>query len=427
VGVAVLALLLPDPTNLPDLRDPPDLVAAQASFDEVVRDLKSPDASTRLRAVQQLQEAAFVEAAVPLAPLVNDPQDEVQLAAIAAELNIFLAEPIVPRRRVGFVVEKRNAVVAEAAFTAGPFALGRRPVPPDVLTALRHGAHDENRRVALEALYAFGLLAAQPSAGARRELLRAAGPDVAPLTGASDPALRYAAARVLGSVFTRRPQDEPIEETIGDALITAMNDDDRAVKAAAMQALGAMRYERAVQALTDLYTFYGRNQAADAALDALAHIAHQSSAELFTTALSGTSTVQRAIAIEGLARIGDAAKLPAIQAAADADRNDAVALAGVYAAARLANQPIDRIADALTKARLRTQARQYLMELLPGRVSAVTSHAQDPDARLRLEIVELLGVSGDVAALPLVEPALHDREPQVARAAERAVARLRQQ
>jgi HEAT repeat protein len=393
-----------------------------------MRDLTSTDASTRLRAVQKLQEAAFVEAAEPLAPLVNDPQDDVQLAAIAAELNIFLAEPIVPRRRVGFVIEKRNAVVADAAFTAGPFALGPRPVPADVLTALRRGAHDENPRVALEALYAFGLLAGQPSGSSRRELLRATGPDLAPLTGASDPALRYAAARVLGRLFAQRPQDEPIDQTIGDALITAMNDDDRAVKAAAMQALGMMRYERAVQALTDLYTFYGRSQAAAAALDALAHIAHPSSAGIFMAALSAkTAAALRVAAIEGLARIGDASKLAAIQAAADADRNEAVTLAGVYAAARLANQPIDRIADALTRPRLRSQGRQYLMELLPGRVTALTSHVQDPDAGLRLEIVELLGVSGDPAALPLVELALKDGEPQVARAAERAAARLRRQ
>jgi HEAT repeat protein len=425
IGLAVLPLLaylasLPDPRGLLG-----PVVAAQTSFEEATRNLKSADASVRVRAVQQLQETAYEEAALPLAPLVNDPKDEVQVAAIAAELNIFLAEPVVPRRRVGFVVEVRNAVAAEAAFTAGPFALGPRAVPAEVLAALRLGARDDNPRVGLEALYAFGVLAAQPSGAARRELLRASGPEIAPLIGASDPAQRYAAARVIGRLFAKRAEDGPIEETVGDILITALNDDDRAVKAAAMQALGTMRYERGVQALTDLYTYHGSNQSAEAALDALAHIAHPSSAELFAAALSGKSTPLRVLAIEGLARIGDDSKLPAIQAAVDADRNDAVALAGVYASARLANQRFDRIADALTRGRLRLQARQYLIELLPGRVSAVTSQVQDPDARLRLEIVELLGVTGDPAALPLVEPLLTDREPPVARAAERAVARLK--
>jgi HEAT repeat protein len=427
LGLAVCPLW-PDLTNLADPRDLlGHVVAAQTSFQEVTRDLKSPDASVRVRAAQQLQATGFEEAVLPLVPLLNDPKDEVQVAAIAAELNLFLAEPVVPRRRVGFVVEVRNAIAAEAAFTAGPFALGPRQVPAEVLAALRLAARDDNPRVALEALYAFGVLAAQPSGAARRELVRASGPEIAPLVGVSDPAQRYAAARVVGRVFAKRPEDEPIEETVGDALITALNDDDRAVKGAAMQALGLMRYERGLQALTDLYTYYGTSQSAEAALDALAWIAHPSSAEVFTAALSGKSSALRVLAIEGLARIGDASKLPAIQAAVDADRNDAVALAGVYASAQLANQRIDRIADALIRARLRPQARQYLIELLPGRVSSVTTHLQDPDARLRLDVVELLGVSADPAALPLVEPLLRDRDPQVARAAERAFARLKRQ
>ncbi len=129
-----------------------------------------------------------------------------------------------------------------------------------------------------------------------------------------------------------------------------------------------MRYERSVQALTDLFAYYGTSESAEAALDALARIAHPSSvAAVCRRSLSGKNSTLRLLAIEGLARIGDATRLPAIQAAVDADKNEAVALAGLYASARLANERIDRIADALTKSRLRVQARQYLLELLPGR------------------------------------------------------------
>jgi HEAT repeat protein len=299
-------------------------------------------------------------------------------------------------------------------------------VPTEVLTALRLGARDDNPRVAIEALYAFGALGAAPTGAARRELLRVSGPDITAFVGASDPAMRYAAVRVLGAVFAKRPQDGPIEETVGDAVITALNDADQAVKGAAMQALGTMRYQRAVQALTDLFQFYGKNEAADAALDALARIAHPASTPVFTSQLPGKSSARRGIAIEGLARIGDASTLPEIQRALDADRSDGVTLTGVYAAALLANGPIDRIADALTRPARRAQARQYLVELVPGRTSALTSHLMDPDARLRLEVVDVLGLSGDAAARRMVEPLLNDRDPQVARAAVRAVARLKQ-
>ena len=78
---------------------------------------------------------------------------------------------------------------AESAFSAGPLAIGARPVPIEVLTALRAGARDDNPRVALEALYAFGALAVEPSGDARRELLRATGPDARRRSSASsDPA-----------------------------------------------------------------------------------------------------------------------------------------------------------------------------------------------------------------------------------------------
>lgn len=413
-----LALLLPALPGLPDL-------LAQVPFEQATRDLGSSDSGARLRAVQLLKQAAYPEAALPLAPMVTDPQDDIQLEAIAAEINIFLAEPVVPRKRVAFVVEVRNAVQAEAAFTAGPNALGARIVPIEVLTALRTAARDENPRVAIEALYAFGALGSQPGGAARRDVLRAAGPDIAAFIGASDPAMRYAAVRVLGRLFAKRPGDEPIESTVGDAVITALNDHDRAVKAAAMLALGAMRYERGVQALTDLFTYYAKGDPAAAALDALAHIAHPTSVPLFAAQLQSKTAAFRGIAIEGLARAGDKTQLPAIQAVIDKERDASVTLAGAFAAVMLGNAPADSVADYLGRPRVREQARRYLVEIAPGRVTTFGHQLLDGDPQIRLDVVDALGQAGDPAAIPVIEPLTKDTDPQVARAAERALARLK--
>jgi HEAT repeat protein len=409
----------------PALRDVPAPLFAQVPFDQAVRDLASPDAGTRLHALQLLTDAGYAEAAVPLAKLIADPRDEIQLGAIAAELNIFLAEPVVTRTRVGVVVEKRNPIAAEAAFSAGPAAVGVRPVPLDVLTALRAAARDDNARVALEALYGFGVLAVEPAGSRRRELLRAAGPQIAALVGATDPAIRHAAVRVMGRLFTPRPHDDPIETTVGDAVITALNDSDRAVKVAAMESLGAMRYDRAVRALTDLFQYYGKGESAEAALDALARIANGASVPLFTAQLAGKNASLRGIAIEGLARVGDTTRIADVQTAAAADRGDRVALAAAFASVLLANGNIDRIVDALTRSKLRDQARGYLVEVAPGRAESFRRHTMDPDARIRLDVVGVLDLAGDPAALSVVEPLTQDKDPQVARAAERAVARLR--
>ena len=398
---------------------------AQVSFEQASRDLASTDAGTRLRAVQLLKQAAYPEAAIPLAAAVTDAQDDIQLQAIAAELNIFLAEPVVTRKRVALVVEVRSAVQAEPAFSAGPNALGARPVPVAVLNALRTAARDDNPRVAIESLYAFGALAVQPADAARRELLRAAGPDVAAFIGSSDPAMRYAAVRVLGRLFAKRAQDEPIESTVGDAVITALNDNDRAVKSSAMLALGAMRYERGVQALTDLFSYYGKGDAAEAALDALAHIAHPTSVPLFTAQLAGKTASLRGIAIEGLARAGDRSQLPAIQAVLDKEREAGVTLAGAFALVLLDNGSTDQVADALGRPRLREQAKRYVTEIAPGRTGSFAHQLLDTDEQIRLDMVDALGQAGDPAAIAVIQPLTEDRDPQVARAAERAMARLK--
>jgi HEAT repeat protein len=91
----------------------------------------------------------------------------------------------------------------------------------------------------------------------------------------------------------------------------------------------------------------------------------------------------------------------------------------------LSNAPLTPIAEALTRPKLRDQAYQYLVELAPGRSSLFSQQLQDPDPRVRADAIDILALAGDAAALPLVERLLADRDSQVVKSAERAVARLR--
>jgi HEAT repeat protein len=192
-----------------------------------------------------------------------------------------------------------------------------------------------------------------------------------------------------------------------------------------MAALGAMRYERAIQALTDLFQHYGRGDLGAAAFDALARIAHPSSAALLSAQLTGKNAALKEIAIEGLGRLGDRRKAADVETALEGERNDGVLLAGRFALIYLDDLPIDPLTEALAQPRRRDRARQYLVDIAPGRSAAFNRHAQDPDARLRADVADILGLGGDEAAMTIVEPMTNDRDPQVARAAERAVARLR--
>ena len=320
---------------------------AQAGFEATVKELSSADAGTRLRAATLLKDAAYPEAAVPLAKAVVDPDDRVQLQAIAAELNIFLARQIVPRRRIGYVIEVRNTITADAAFSAGPDALGARPVPPEVLAALRSAAQGEQPRVALKALYPFGTLAPQASGAERIEVLRASAPVLASMIGTSDAAIRYAAIRVIGRLFAARPGDPAVDVPLGDAVITALNDSGAPIRRAAMDAIGAMRYARAVQALTQLFQYHDHGDAAEAALGALAWIGNSSSVPLFEQQLASKDAALRASAIDGLARAGDRAKAADIQRIASTDRDPRVQLAAAFAATVLSGAPLEPIVDGL--------------------------------------------------------------------------------
>lgn len=327
-----------------------------------------------------------------LAAAITDARDDIQAKAIAETLNLFLAQPIVPRKRVGLVIEVRHAISAERIFSSGPLAIGTQPVPLEVLAALRKAMRDDNPRVGLEALYAFGVLAMQPSGGARHDLLRECGADLAAFVGVADPAMRYASLRVIGRVYGRRREDPPLDMTVSDAAVGALNDPDQAVRLAAMDALGSLRDERAVQGLTQLADYYGRSREGDAALDAIARIAHPGSAAMLAAALASKSAVQRIIAIEGLARLGDASTLGAIHDAVGPAPAGSAAVASAFADAMLSNGPIDVLVDALVRPKVRDQAQQYLVELAGRRPSALEA-IQHPDARTRPEIADVTALA----------------------------------
>ena len=426
-GVRIKPVLLPLSLSLflilPGL--PGVVLAAQVPFEQAIADLASSDAGDRLRAATLLKGSAYPEAAIPLAKAVADPHDAIQLEAIAAELNIFLATKIVPKKHVALIIEVRNKIVAESAFSAGPLVLGASPVPAEVLTALRMAARDDNPRVGLEALYAFGTLASSPAGRARREMQQSSALELAAMVGSSDEALRAAAVRVIGRVFEARESDAEADMAAGDAVITALNDKNQLIKRAAMDTLGAMRYGRAVDALTQLFQFHARGEMAEAALDALARIGHPASIPIFAAQLAARSEKMRAIAIEGLARSGDSSQLTAIESALKGERNDAVIFAGVFASAMLGNGPIERIADTLSRSTSRNMAKQYLTEIARVRVDRVSRYAQDPNPAIRADIADVVGFSDDEAGLPIVESLARDQDALVALSAQRAVARLR--
>lgn len=423
VGAAAASLGEPLAAAGPSL-PPFSAQAPTVTFESMVADLGHDDPAVRLRAVQALKQAAYPEAAVPLTRSLADSDDRVQFEAIAAELNIWLADKVVPRKRVGLVVEVRNRISAAQIFDEGATALDAAPVPLEVLAALRSASHDDNTRVAVEALYAFGALTDNAYGSDRVAVLKASTTELASALGVSQTDLRVAAIRVITRVYGWRMGDAAVDSAIGDAVVGALNDRDYTVRLSAMEALGVLRYDRGVQALTDIYQHYVRGPNAVAALSALARIAHPSSLPLFTAALAGRDYQLRIAGIEGLARSGASDQLSAITNALTNERNQDVLLAGHFANVLLADGPIDMLVDGLTRARLRARVLAYLTDIAPGRARLFGPHLPDPQPGVRADLLQVVGLSGDPDAIALVQPLRQDADPLVARAAARAMARL---
>ena len=134
------------------------LAQQPARFEDVVRNLRNPDPKIRISAVRLLREAGYAEAISPLAPVINDAVNEIQLEAIDSELSFFLVEPVPAKKRVALVVEVRTEGRAPAAFELGAFGVWPKAVPAELVDALLQAVDDENKKVRIEAIYTLGVI-----------------------------------------------------------------------------------------------------------------------------------------------------------------------------------------------------------------------------------------------------------------------------
>lgn len=381
--------------------------AQQAPFEDVVRNLRNPDAKVRISAVRLLREAQYTEAIVPMASLVNDPVNEIQIEAIAAELSFFVVEKVPDRKRVAFVVEVRNSGGAPGTFELGPLAVWPKAAPPELIHALLDAVDDENARVRLEAMYAIGVVGGRLPADAEPELVKA--------LDHYDPAIRTAAARVAGRLRVA---------SAGEALIKAINDSHRDVRHAAMRALGELREPRAVEPLTDQLTYYGKGEGAWAAIEALARIAHPSSVPVFSAHLTHKDDPMRRFAAEGLGRVGDRSQISLLQTGAGNDLAATTRAAMAFALQKLGHHYIPRIVDFLSTDDLVPQVQGYLIELGPSIERDLFTRLMEPDEIVRARVAEVLGAMGGEASVAVLQ-GLKDKDRNVVEAAQRAVERIK--
>jgi HEAT repeat protein len=384
--------------------------AQPAKFEDVVRNLRNPDPKIRVSALRLLREAGYAEGIVPIAALVTDPVNEIQLEAIDTELAFYLVEPVPTKRRVAFVLEKRASGGAAAAFEAGPLAVWPKPSPAELVDALLTAVDDESGKVRAEAIYALGVVGRAPlSEAATARLIKA--------LDHYDPAVRTGAARVIGRLQVK---------SAADALLKAVNDSSAPVRYASIRALGEIGEERAVQALTEQLNYYGKGEGAAAAIDALARIAHASSLEVFKARLTDKDPYVRRAAAEGLGRTGDKSSIEPFALTSNMDDSEMVRAAMTYALHKKGDATALRhLIDFLDSDAVAPQIQEYLIEIGPAALKPAVPRLQEPDETVRRHLATVLGAIGDQSTVVALTRLKDDRHREVAAAATHAIERIK--
>jgi HEAT repeat protein len=402
----------------------------QQSFEDLVANLKSPTARTRLEAVAALGKSRRREAVAPLSALVRDPEPKVRLEVVKAlrslrdlsavptlVTSLQDGDPKVREEAIGTLVEvyaerERGATVAGflQAFSDEYDRASVAPyteVDPAVFRGLAGTLRDEQASLREDSAYAIGIL----GGGSVVKDLVAALQD--PESG-----VRAAAATAIGKVGGAED---------GKALIPLLGDTSFTVRNRALQAIGVLRVREAGPALRELFEQNRRKDLGTRVLASLSRIGDPAQADLFRELLSSNDPEQRRLAIEGLGRVADVSMLGAFKKDYQRERSDAVRLAYNFAIVALGDSAfLDSIVLGLgASGSTGARARSYLLELGPKVAPELYPYLNDPNADVRGALCDVLAQLGDTNAVPKLTSLLSDPNSRVADQANRAIERLR--
>ena len=403
--------------------------APKPSFEDLVANLKSPNADTRQEAAAALGKSRRREAVTPLAALVRDPEQRVRLEVVRAlrALRDVSGVPAlvtslgdgdreVREEAIGTLVEiysERDRTGPVGRFleifsdeydrtTIAPYTV----VDPAAEKGLAGALRDEDPAIREQAALALGILNARGSVPELTNALRD-----------PDAGVRGAAATAIGKVGTAED---------GRPLVPLLADEDAEVRNRVLQAVGVLRVREAGPALRQLYEANRRRETGTRVLAALARIGDPAQTDLFQEVVQDPDPERKRLAIEGLGRISDAARLPAFKKDYQREKSDEVRLAYSFALTLLGDRAfVDTIVLNLPSRTLGTRARGYLLEMGPDILPDLYPYLADPDPEIRAALADAIAILGDADAIARLTPLINDPSPRVADRANRAVEKLR--
>ena len=418
-----LALLLA--ALLPGLAE----AAPRVSFDDLLANLKSPNAKTRQAAAAELGKSRRREAVSGLSALARDPDAKVRFEVVRALRE--LREPSAIPALVT-LTEDEDATIREEAISA----LVDLYIDIDESSGVKRfleifsDEYDQtkvapNTRVDAAALRAITLALRDDDKGIREQSALALGmlgaraslKELGDALSDPEPGVRGAAALAIAKLGGKEH---------GRALVALLADGSTSVRNRVLHAIGTLQVKEAGPALREMFEANRRKELGQRTLQALSRVADPAQADLFRELVQDADPDRKRLAIEGLARVSDERLLPAFKKDFQREKSDDLRVAYSFAITLLGDRAfLDSIVLNLPSKTLGRRCRDYILELGRDLLGELYPYLNDPDADIRAELCDILAAFGDPESIARLTPLVNDPSAHVADRANRAIEQLR--
>ena len=404
-------------------------LSVQASQEAPVDGLRSPIASVRRKAASYLGKSKKPEALPRLAELVRDPDIEVRLTVLRAiaslrelagvpSMIVFLADSQarVRSEAIDGLVEiythrdrpgssRFLSIFSDSRDKREPLVVAA--VDFEVYRSLAARLKDSDLTIRESAAEAIGILGGTEVAV-----------DLVAALGDAVPDVRAAAATAIVKVGTSAD---------GEALIPLMKDPSASVRRRAIAGLGRLKVVDAAPDLRAAHQKAPDSEDGLLALTSLAQIALRADVPLFQRLALQFDSRRRRPAIEALARLSEVSNQARFKRDFQREKTDELRSAYAFAIFLFGDRPfLDTVILGLSGPKDRArQASGYLEELGARSLPEALDYLGEPDPKIRSGLCDALAAAGVSNALSAIEPLTRDKDAQVARSAERAVAILK--
>jgi HEAT repeat protein len=377
--------------------------------------LKDPAAEVRIEAVKAIVNIGTQRSLDPLIEATRDNDPEVQVRATDGLVNFYVPGYVrtglsARLRRIGSSIQGQftdtNDTVVERYVA--------EQVRPEIIEALgRLASGGASLEVRANAARAIGILR-----GA------AAIPDLLKAIRTKDSLVIHEALIALRKI--RQPGS-------GAGVAFLVRDLDKKVQLAAIETVGVLRAQEALDSLRDVFERTNDKDVRRAAIAAIAMMPNESVRPLFDQNLNHRDEEVRAAAAEGLGRLGRQSDLPKLEQAFERERKMKPRLSLAFALVKLGKtdtgpfSPLTYLVNTLNSAGYRGIAQPLLVELCrEPKIRQQLYPARDSWTKdERIGMANVLAVSGDKDSEAILQALSMDPDPAVATEGTRALRTLR--